>query len=81
MGEQDFVFGVLEMSVIAVTCCKCLNGITFNAGNGDTGLPEECPVCHTDLRNAGELLGQYRRFYNGVQNSKHTFEFRVRMKK
>lgn len=65
MGEQEFVFGVLEMSVVAVTCSKCLNGITFNAGNGDTGLPEECPVCHTDLRSVGELRGNQLEFHVG----------------
>lgn len=81
MGMEESVFDVLEMFCISVTCSKCLNGINFNAANGDTGLPSECPICHADFRKVGELLGQYRKFYASVKESSHTFQFRVRIKK
>jgi len=80
MGEQEFIFNVMEMGMVAVTCSGCLNGITFNAGNGDTGLPTKCPVCNGDFRQVGELLGKYREFFKGVNAQNNTFQFRVRSK-
>jgi hypothetical protein len=69
-----------EMEAVTVTCSGCLHEITFHASHEDTGLLDQCPFCHRDMKGVGNLLGQYRKFYNSVLNLPHTFEFRVNAK-
>ncbi len=74
---KELIFDVSEMNIIGVGCPKCGTGILFDVKKPDTALPEWCPACKERMEFEGEVLGQYRKFYQRMLDSKRKFHFRV----
>ncbi len=76
-SAKELIFDAAEMHSISVHCGNCGTGILFDAKKVDTGLPHCCSVCQKSIELEGELLGQYRKFYQRMMDSKCRLQFRV----
>ena len=74
---KELIFDVEEMHTISVHCPKCGTGILFDVKEPHTALPVWCPACKEHMEFEGEVLGQYRKFYQRMIDSKRKFHFRV----
>ena len=78
--DKDTIFDLKDMRLIGFQCPKCTTEIIFDVAKENTGIPMKCPTC---IEEFGELtmndvLGTYRRVYQGASRSKLHFTFRVR---
>ena len=82
MGEQELIFDVAELAVVAWVCGDCQTTVLVDCANEKIRLPDSCPSCGKTKQGVQQILGHYRKFFDGIKNiAPERFQFRARVKR